>query len=521
MDTGDINQTFSSLSRAIIHLTCNMQRLFLTILLTTCFLSCAFASALPPIVRRKPGLITTPLKRYHSPRADIHPRLLTQQHINHAVKRLARMTGREAPSEHQLRSELHKRSVLLESARSTPPVSGTKHRFVSSFVKGHHSINRTLLARDKSSNHTGVSPLDISADLNGTITPPAKPPTGNHSLGLAIYANDVTYLANIQLGTPFQNFTFVMDSGSADFWVRSEHCNNSRYYSCGSGPGLGPRGSSSFVALESYWIIVYGDGTAVAGYVCMDRIGIADMTLYNYSLGAVTAETGHFGKVPWDGIMGFAQDVLSEEHVPTPIQALYSAKLISNPIVSFRISRLADELDDGEVTFGGLDENQYNASTLTTIPNVSDLGYWEGDINAIMVNGTNTGLAGRRAILDTGTTLLLVPLQDVQQIMKDLGGACDFQQCTIPCTTNASLAFAFGSSNTTFTVDPSDLAVFPVDTNDPMGDCTAGIQPGPSDTKNAWLLGDVFLKNVYLSLDLGKNEISLAKPVSHSNGTTA
>lgn len=41
----------------------------------------------------------------------------------------------------------------------------------------------------------------------------------------------------------------------------------------------------------------------------MDRIGIADMTLYNYSLGAVTAETGHFGKVPWDGIMGFAQDV--------------------------------------------------------------------------------------------------------------------------------------------------------------------------------------------------------------------
>ena len=31
-------------------------------------------------------------------------------------------------------------------------------------------------------------------------------------------------VAQVQLGTPPANFQILMDSGSADFWVGSEHC---------------------------------------------------------------------------------------------------------------------------------------------------------------------------------------------------------------------------------------------------------------------------------------------------------
>lgn len=177
---------------------------------------------------------------------------------------------------------------------------------------------------------------------------------------------------------------------------------------------------------------------------------------------------------------------MSQEKVLTPVEALAANKLIQSPIASFKIPRLADQLNDGEVTFGGLDATKFVANTLVTIPNANTQGFWEGAMDAITVNGTSTGLTGRTAILDTGTTLILVPPSDAQQVMQSLGGACDTQQCTIPCTTQASLALSFG--NASFAIDPRDLAVLPIDPNDPTGSCTAGIQPQMIGTATEWLV---------------------------------
>jgi len=207
---------------------------------------------------------------------------------------------------------------------------------------------------------------------------------------------------------------------------------------------------------------------------------------------------------------------------------LASNGLISSAITSFKISRLADQLNDGEITFGGLDSTKFIASTLVTFPNVNQQGFWEGAMNAITVNGQDSGLTGRTAILDTGTTLIIAPAADTQAIITMVGGACDTQQCTVPCTTNASLALSFG--NASFSIDPRDLALLPVDLNNPTGACTAGIQPGTIGTNTEWLVcgsfisgfiasvdvcvwqvGDVFLKNAYFSTDTPNNQISLAK----------
>ena len=37
-------------------------------------------------------------------------------------------------------------------------------------------------------------------------------------------ANDVGYIATIQAGTPPREFSILMDSGSADFWIGAEGC---------------------------------------------------------------------------------------------------------------------------------------------------------------------------------------------------------------------------------------------------------------------------------------------------------
>ena len=178
---------------------------------------------------------------------------------------------------------------------------------------------------------------------------------------------------------------------------------------------------------------------------------------------------------------------MSEQSVLTPVESLASNSLIPAAITSFKISRLADQLNDGEVTFGGLDPSKFVADSLITIPNVNQQGFWEGSIDAITINGAGCGITGRTAVLDTGTTLMLIPPSDAQALMQSLGGTCDSQQCTIPCTTNASLALAFGGSS--FSIDPRDIAMLPVDVNDPTGDCVAGVQPGQFGTATQWLVG--------------------------------
>ncbi|KAH7884652.1 aspartic peptidase A1 [Phlebopus sp. FC_14] len=480
-------------------------------------------------------MVTMPLRRFHVPRTDVHPQLHLQQNINRASKRLARMTGRAEPLEHELRAELSKRMYLLESGPgSRIALPGSDVTQGSNFSRrclgsgmaaavGHQKgkgvaatnagngttpANATVGASGAAGNSTGVSPLDSQAATNGGLTA-ANNPSANNSLGLAIEADDVAYIASVQIGTPPQNFNILMDSGSADFWVGAENC-QSQQGGCGNHTFLGTQSSSSFVQNNTQFQVTYGSG-AVAGQLCQDNVVMAGLALNNHSFGVATQESVQFASssVPFDGLMGLAKSTLSQQKVQTPVEALAANGLISSAITSFKISRLADQLNDGEITFGGLDSTKFDANTLATFPNVNAQGFWEGAVDAITVNGADTGLTGRTAILDTGTTLILAPPSDAQAIIQGMGGTCDQQQCTVPCTGNASLALSFG--NASFAIDPRDMAVLPVNPNDPTGDCTAGIQPGQIGAATEWLVGDVFLKNAYFSVDVNKNQISLAK----------
>jgi hypothetical protein len=99
--------------------------------------------------------------------------------------------------------------------------------------------------------------------------------------------------------------------------------------------------------------------------------------------------------------MGLAKSELSTQGVLTPVESLAKAGTIKAVITTFKISRLADQKNDGQVTIGGLDQSLFDPATLVTIPNVNTQGFWEGAVDAITVNGADTGLTGRTAILDT------------------------------------------------------------------------------------------------------------------------
>lgn len=179
---------------------------------------------------------------------------------------------------------------------------------------------------------------------------------------------------------------------------------------------------------------------------------------------------------------------LSEQQTLTPPESLAQAGLISDAIVSFKISRLADQKNDGEITFGGLDQTKFDPNTLVTFDNVNQQGFWEGAMASVTVNGQDVGLKGRTAILDTGTTLIVAPPADAAAVHQQIPGAQSDGQggFTIPCTTTASVALSFGGQD--FAIDTRDLLFSPVDPNDLTGDCVSGISSGEIDGQTTWLV---------------------------------
>lgn len=306
-----------------------------------------------------------------------------------------------------------------------------------------------------------------------------------------------------------------MDSGSADLWVGAENCVSQAGGNCGNNHTfLGPKGSSSFVDTKSPFQVTYGTG-AVAGDIITDDLNVAGLQLKAHTFGVANQETVDFSddSVQFDGLMGLAQSTLSEQKTLTPVESLAKAGLIDSAITSYKISRLADQKNDGEITFGALDTTKFDQQTLTTIPNVNTQGFWEGALDAVTADGQDLGLQGRTAILDTGTTLIVAPDADAAAVHQAIPGAQSDGQggFTVPCTLNTSVALTFGGNS--FAIDPRDIAFAPVDPNDPTGDCTSGISAGNVGGAQEWLVGDVFLKNAYFSTDVDKNTVSLAKLV--------
>ncbi|KAG6861997.1 hypothetical protein C0995_008184 [Termitomyces sp. Mi166 len=494
------------------------------------------------------GLVTLPLKRLEQ-RSTAHPLIAHQQNINRSYRRYARMTGRREPSREELHENLRKRVLAVEGEEGLQKrynrFSGipkhprenedlekryNRQGVPKSAKAGNKAGSGAVLAstagkqnhghgnQDNTKGGNAVGAATGNAGSSATTAPDtvtnANAPTANNSLGLDIEGDDVGYLATVQIGTPPQDFLILMDSGSADFWVGSEQCQSAEGGDCGNHKFLGSQSSSSFVDTGKQFEVTYGTG-AVAGDIVTDDVSIAGLALKTHTFGVATEETDDFAgdTTPFDGLMGLAQSTLSEQQTLTPIEALAKQGLVTDAITSYKISRLADNLNDGEITFGGLDTTKFDQNTLVTVDNVNQDGFWEGNMDAVTVDGQDSGLQGRTAILDTGTTLIVAPPDDATAVHQLIQGAQDVGQgtFTIPCTTNASVALSFGG--TSFSIDPRDLAFQPVDPNDPTGDCISGISSGQIGGATEWLVGDVFLKNAYFSTDVTKNTVSLAKLV--------
>lgn len=368
--------------------------------------------------------------------------------------------------------------------------------------------------------HRILSPLnkwEQPAELSRTPTSGGNP----SFVPLSKFMN-TQYFGNIGLGTPPQNFTVVFDTGSSNFWVPSTRCH---YFSlaCWLHHRFNPKASSSFRPNGTKFAIQYGTGR-LSGILSQENLTIGGIHSASVTFGEALWEPSLvFTLVPFDGILGLGFPTLAVGGVQPPLDALVEQGLLEKPIFSFYLNRDSKGSDGGELVLGGSDPAHY-VPPLTFIP-VTIPAYWQVHMESVKVGtGLSVCAQGCGAILDTGTSLITGPSEEIRALNKAIGGFPLLTgQYLIQCSKIPELppvSFCLGGVWFNLTGHDYVIKIFPSD----VGLCLLGFQALdiPKPAGPLWILGDVFLGTYVAVFDRGDKNIrprvGLARAQSRATG---
>lgn len=330
--------------------------------------------------------------------------------------------------------------------------------------------------------------------------PPAATPTTEKSVAVNQDGFDLTYFIEVRVGSKEEPFKLVIDTGSSDTWVPSSTCETR---ACGVHEKFDFEQSDTFRNSLQDFGVQYGTGK-VAGIVVQDRVEIGDFN-FTAEFGLVTLLSNEFANFPIDGILGLGLSTASRMGVPTVMDRMYDDGIIKSKVFGVTLSRNLDDLNDGQISFGGIDAGKYN-EPITYSPNVSPSGLWEVSVDKFQVGEFTLDVPrDTTALLDTGTSYMLIPPEYALMIHRRIPGAQSADSTyLIPCDTDIDLHFTIAGVR--YSIPAVDYIGEPYR----RGMCISRIAPSNIGGPNVWLLGATFLKTFYSVYDLENNQIGLA-----------
>ncbi|EDW80652.1 uncharacterized protein Dwil_GK11644 [Drosophila willistoni] len=326
---------------------------------------------------------------------------------------------------------------------------------------------------------------------------------------------NIEYYGNIALGTPPQQFRVIFDTGSANTWIPSSNCPRTNV-ACQRHRRYNASSSTSHVLDGRNFSLSYGSGT-VTGYLSKDTLHIAGVEVANISFGqALLQHQSVFSSVTFDGIVGLGMSRIAWPGTTPFVQRLCELKLVDQCLFSVYMRRNplnSTRKYGGEIVFGGIDEYQFDGS-LHYAP-ITPSGYWKLRITKVLV-GQNEKVDGPvNGILDTGTSLILVPEYSFDRLHLALGAKVHGGHYILSCQLETLPNIRLIIEGAEFVITPRDYIIEVDDkTVSNSSFCVSVFVP---IVMNFWVLGDIFLSRYYTVYDLDKKRIGLAKATPELN----
>jgi hypothetical protein len=336
----------------------------------------------------------------------------------------------------------------------------------------------------------------------------ARTDTGENEVPAESVQNDLEYVVPVTIGTPGVQLLLDFDTGSSDLWVWSSKLKATKKTLTGHTIYDPSKSSTSQNVAGSSWNISYGDGSSASGGVYTDVVKLGSLSIPNQGVELASKLSSSFlSGEGSDGLLGLAFPSIN---TATPQQKTPMQNLIEQGIVSQGVfSCLLQNQTTGFYSFGTIPAQDAGVSlpSIAYTPIDNSQGFWMFDSTSAVVNGQTISLSGNTAIADTGTTLALVSDEVVSAIYGAIPGAkLDNNQGGYVYPQGAAVpTVQFAVGNQLYTVNPENFG---------YGEASGGFIFGgiQSRGKNPFdILGDVFLKNVFVVFDQGNTQIGMAQ----------
>jgi len=310
------------------------------------------------------------------------------------------------------------------------------------------------------------------------------------------------YYGEIQVGTPGQTINVVYDTGSSNLWVP-----NTRPWMASVWHHIyESKKSSTYRPNGTNFQIMYGSGP-VSGFYSSDDVSFGGFQLPGFIFAEVNKYSGlgmayRVGK--FDGILGLGWDRISVGGVPTVMHQLVASGQLDQPVFGFYLGNSAA----GELEFGGSDPKHYSGE-FKFVPLFTET-YWGVKLDGLTLGSEGISTASR-AIVDSGTSLLAGPTEDVEAIANKLEATLVMGKAyAVNCSQDVpDLTFTLGGSD--FALKKEDLILQQSGSQCILGLMGISVPAGPM-----WILGDVFMRKYYVQFDWGQQRVGFAPSVAAS-----
>lgn len=313
------------------------------------------------------------------------------------------------------------------------------------------------------------------------------------------------YFLNAAIAVDAANVTLplLLDTGSAMTWVYGESCADA---ACAGVAKL----NTSAPAAGAFNLDYAGD--SVSGAVVNGSLTLGSSLAARVAVGVARTAPRMFNGYNISGVIGVAA-VASPGNV---VSQLHRQGLIDRPqfLVALVTNRSANAAGvGGVVTFGSARDPHPAAVEVAVEPNAN--GYWLINITAVATassGGVNVtaGALTAQAIIDTGTTGLVLPRSDADALHRRLFGSgyvadghgnyafpCDARDAAVALTVAGARA-ALNFTTAAVTGNPYDAPL--------AGFCASMIQGTGSEGR--WILGAAFLQLYYTTFDVAAPAIT-------------
>lgn len=330
------------------------------------------------------------------------------------------------------------------------------------------------------------------------------------------------------IGTPSQKFTVVFDTGSGHLMVPSVRCESD---ACALHKRFVANRSSTAVAIgwadspltpakddddRDTQVVNFAMGDAVGQYsrdrVCLGSDSQPFCALADF-VETVEESDDPFKNAEWDGILGLGQSVSdAAEFNIFGTLAVNSTPAMHQPVFAVYLGKQIE--NDAEITFGDVRPERM-ASPLTWVP-VYEEGYWQFQFSDFLVDGKPMGLCNKygqrqcQGVLDTGSSLMMGPHQDLVPLLKALQFPKDTQ---MNCTDDQKFPkLGFVIANKTFEMDPDDYMDRSRNGHKQgTQSCWAHLMPvGDTGRGPIFVLGMPFMRVFYTAYNVKEKKIGIA-----------